>query len=233
MMTWRLLKPRKRASSSSRRRQSQSHGSKEGANKRVKLLDITRGESVVKSAFLTNINPTIKEEIEEVKNHVIDRLRISIDGGRPKEAIERKSHSHSRHSTSRHRKERDNKDKYRTEKEKEARKVRKEAEKQMIVARDEVEEGARRQREKDDEEREIRREQKAAREERLRIQLLKRQRGKKKGVMVGRPGRKRARDIETGSEKEEDRGKILPPPRARASGRLQRKYLLDDVLYYN
>jgi hypothetical protein len=161
----------------SSRRHSHSHSSKEGSDK--KLLDtIRRGESIVKSPFIvTKDQPHIKEEVREVKKPIMERLRFSIDGERPSNAtrIEKgRVHSHrdrgSRHSRERktddrHKKERDEKEKYRVEKEREATRMRRETEKQMVIARENVAEEARRKREKDDEERRIRREERRKRRE--------------------------------------------------------------------
>lgn len=172
----------------SSRRHSHSYGSKSD-DKRPQIL---KGESVVKSPFMARKDePHIKEEVKEVKKPIIERPRFSIDGERPPSAVRKekgRSHSHrdrgSRHSRERsskesqereerHRKqreerqkkERDEIEKYRVEKEREARKVRREAEKQMLVAREEVAEEGRRQREKEDEERRIRREERRRRRE--------------------------------------------------------------------
>ena len=173
----------------SSRRHSTSHGSKED-HKRPDFLDTKKGESVVKSPFIAKKGePHIKEEVKEVKKPIMERPRYSIDGERPSATAVKelgRVHSHrergARHSRERgskedrqrkerddkddrQRRERDDKERYRVEKDREARKVRKEAEKQLVLAREEVAEEAKQRRDKDDEERRTRREERRKRRE--------------------------------------------------------------------
>ena len=135
----------------SSRRESTPHGEKEG-EKTLITLDMRKRLSAVKSPFLAmKDEPHGEEEVMETKKSNMQRPTSSIDGERPDAAVVKEKgrvHWHTERvedpSTGRdskedkHRREKHQKDKHDKEKDPEARKVRKEADRQLFITKAEV-----------------------------------------------------------------------------------------------
>ncbi|KAG9242438.1 hypothetical protein BJ878DRAFT_515500 [Calycina marina] len=147
---------------SSRRNGSSRHsqGVKGESDEQPIPVEPKRTESVVKSAIFMGNEAQVKNvTTTEVKTPTKERARFANDV-QDLEPLERQHTSH--HHSRSHRSEAD-KERHRSEQEKEARRARKATEKQMEVARGQVEEESHRQREKDAVERQARREERRRR----------------------------------------------------------------------
>jgi hypothetical protein len=146
------------------RRQSVSrpNQSKEEDDKRPKLLEMKKGESVVKNNFIATDEPHTREIVKRSsKPPSGDRSAPPADPDKPN--AEDRRHSSHRHSRS-SRQEGD-RERHRTEEEREARRIRKEKERAAAKAEEQVAAEAREQQKVDEERRRVRREERRKRRE--------------------------------------------------------------------
>lgn len=129
-----------------------------------------KGESVVKTPFMVDEQPHVKEVKEKIP--IMARPRFSFDGERPVLAADSRrnttgtggSHDHHHHHSRSHRRERDDENR-KTEEDREARRFRRESEKAAEIAKADVADSGKRASEKDDEDRRIRREERRRKRE--------------------------------------------------------------------